>query len=41
VAAWPVSWFPSGRLGCVAGALVPVWPPWGRGRSPGPRLAAV
>jgi len=25
----------------VAGPLGPVWPPWGRGRYPGPRLAAV
>jgi len=25
----------------VADRLVPVWLPWGHGRSPGPRLAAV
>jgi len=25
----------------VAGLLVPVWPPWGRGRFDGPRDAAV
>ena len=29
-----------GRRGGVAGPLGPVWPPWGRGRSPGPRMAA-
>jgi len=32
---------PSGRRRFVAGFLVSVLPPWGRGRSPGPRLAAV
>jgi len=30
----------AGRDG-VLGPLVPVWPPWGCGRSPGPRMAAV
>jgi len=32
---------PSGRRGGVVGPLGSVWPPWGRGRTPGPRLAAV
>jgi len=41
VLAWPVHWAPYGRRGGVAGPLGPVWPPWGRGRSPGPRMAAV
>jgi len=27
--------------GCVAGALSLIWTQWGRGRSPGPRMAAV
>jgi len=31
----------SGCHGSVAGALGRVWPPWGRGQFPGPRLAAV
>ena len=30
-----------GRHGGGAAPLGPVWPPWGRGRSPGPRMAAV
>jgi len=30
-----------GRRGGVDGPLGPVWPPWGRGRSPGPCLGAV
>jgi len=41
VKAWPVPWAPCGRRGGVAGFLGRVWPPWGRGRSPGPRVAAV
>jgi len=41
VGAWPVLWAFCGRRGGVAGHLGPVWPPWGRGRSPGPRVAAV
>ena len=32
---------PGGRRGSMAGPQRPVWPPWKRGRSPGPRLAAV
>jgi len=39
--AWPVTWAPCGRRGGVAGTLGPVWPPCDRGRSPGPRVAAV
>jgi len=35
VGSWQVPWPPSGRRGGVAGRLGPVWPPWGRGRSPG------
>ena len=43
---WPcggvaVQWAPYARSGGVAGLLGPEWPPWGRGRSPGHRLAAV
>jgi len=30
-----------GCLGVVAAPMGPVWSPWGRGRSPGPRVAAV
>ena len=41
VAAWTVTWAPCGRRGGVAGPLGPVWPTWGRGRSPGPSTAAV
>jgi len=41
VGSWLVPWAPSGRCGVVAGPLGPVWPPWGRGCSPGPRLTAV
>jgi len=32
---------PSDRRGGVAGPLLLVWPPWGRGRTPGTRLASV
>ena len=38
---WPVPWAPYGCHGGHAGLLGPVRPLWGRGRSPGPRLAAV
>jgi len=38
--AWPVPWALYGRYGSVAGPLGPVWPPWWRGRSPGPRMDA-
>ena len=41
VGAWPVFWTPSGRRGGVAGLLGFVCLPWGRGRSPGPWMAAV
>jgi len=41
VGAWLVPWVLYGRRGCLAGPLGPMWPPWGRGRSPGPRVAAV
>jgi len=41
VGAWPFHWAPCGRRGGVVGPLGPVWPPWGRGRSPEPRVAAV
>ena len=41
VGAWPVLWAPHGCRGGVAAPLCPAWPPWGRGRSPGPRMAAV
>jgi len=34
-------WVSHGRRGGVAGFLVPVWPLWGCGRTPGPRTAAV
>jgi len=37
----PVPWVPSDRRGGVPGPLGPVWPPWGRGRSPETRLATV
>ena len=37
----PVPWAPYSRRGGVAGPLGPVWPPWGRGWSPGPRVAVV
>jgi len=36
-----VSWAPSGCRGGVDCPLGPIWPPWGRGRSPAPCLAAV
>ena len=32
-----VPWAPCGSRGGVAGLQGPVWPPWVRGRSPGPR----
>jgi len=32
---------PNGRRGGVAHPLGFVWPPWGRGLSPGPRMTAV
>ena len=41
VGAWPVPWATYGRRGGVAGPQGPVWPPMGRGRSPGPRVAGV
>ena len=41
VRAWPVPCTPSGCHGGMAGPLGPVWPPWVRGRSPGPRVAAM
>jgi len=34
-------WSPFHRRAGVAGFLGPVWPPWGRGWSPKPRLAVV
>ena len=37
----PVPWVPYGHRGGVARPLGPVLLPWGRGRSPGPRIAAV
>jgi len=37
----PVPWALHYHRGGVAGPLGPAWPPWGRGRSPGPRIAAV
>jgi len=41
VGAWQVPWDPYlCRVG-VAGPLGPVWPPWGRGRSPETRMAAA
>jgi len=39
--AWPVQSASYGRRGGVAGPMGPVWPPWGRGHSNGPRMAAV
>ena len=36
--AWPVPWAPNGCRGGGAGALGPVWPPLGHGRSPGPYI---
>jgi len=41
VKVWPVAWSTFGRRGGVAASMVPVWPPWGCGRSTGLRLAAV
>jgi len=41
VGAWPVPWAPYCRRGGVAGPLGPAWLPWGHGRSPGTRMAAV
>jgi len=41
VGAWLVPWAPYGRCEGVAGFLRPVWPLWGRGRSPGSRMVAV
>jgi len=32
--AWPVPWAQCDCRGGEAGPLVPVWPPWRRGRSP-------
>jgi len=39
--AWLGPWAPYGRRGGVADPLGPVWLPWERGQSPGPRMAAV
>jgi len=39
--AWPVPWAPYSCRGGVGGFLHTVWLPWGRGRSPGFRMAAV
>jgi len=39
--AWPVPWAAYGRLGVVAGLMGNVWSPWGRGRSPAPRMATA
>jgi len=36
-----VPWCWSGHRGVVAGPLGSVWPPWGCGRYPGPRIATV
>jgi len=36
-----VPWAPYGVREGVAGPLDPIWLPWGRGRSPGPHMAAV
>jgi len=41
VGAWPVPWTPYGLHGGVAGPLGLVWPPWGRGFSPGSRIGVV
>jgi len=41
VEAWPIPLAPCGRRGVVTSQVGPVWPPWGRGRSTGPRVAAV
>jgi len=41
VGALPVPWDLYGRRGAVADPLGPVWRLWGRGRSPGQRMAAV
>jgi len=41
IGSWPVFCALSGHHGGVAGALSLVWPQWGRGRSPWPRMAAV
>jgi len=41
VEAWPNPWALYGRHEGVLGLLGPVWPPWGRGQSPGPRMEAV
>jgi len=41
VGVWPAPWAPFGRRGGVAGHLGYVWPPWERGRFPGPRVVAV
>jgi len=41
VGEWPTSWAQYGRRGGVACSLGPVWLPWGRGPSPGFRMAAV
>ena len=35
VGAWQIAWSSCARRGVVAGPLVFVWPPWGRGWSPG------
>jgi len=40
VGAWLVPLAPYGLGGGVVGFLGPVWPPWGRGRSRRPRMAA-
>jgi len=41
VEAWPVPWTPYVRCGGVARPLSPLWPPWGRGKSHWPPVAAV
>jgi len=41
VKTWPVHFATYGRRCCVACPLGIVWPPWGRGPYPGPRMAVV
>ena len=41
VGVWPLPWVPPGCCAGVTGPLGPSYQPWGRGRSSGPRWAAV
>jgi len=41
VESWPVPWLPLATVEAWPIFLGLIWPPWGRGRFPGSRMAAV